>query len=81
MSNISGDEGSLSSANTVEEVHQESEQQQPQNRHGSSSGACNTNSSTSQQQQQQSTKKKRNLPGTPGKYSTLSFTFYVANQV
>ncbi|XP_020213651.1 zinc finger protein GAI-ASSOCIATED FACTOR 1 [Cajanus cajan] len=65
MTNISGDEGSLSSANTVEEVHQENKQQQPQNHpHGSASGVCNSNSSTNQQQQQ-ATKKKRNLPGTP----------------
>lgn len=81
MSKISGDEGSFSSANSVEEVHEESEQQQPQKRHGSSSGACNTNrSSNQQQQQQQATKKKRNLPGTPGKYSNLSFTFSVAHR-
>ncbi|KAL2323626.1 hypothetical protein Fmac_028005 [Flemingia macrophylla] len=65
MSNISGDEGSLSSANTVEEVHKENKQQQPQyHPHGSTSGVCNSNSSTNQQQQQ-ATKKKRNLPGTP----------------
>ncbi|XP_027364196.1 zinc finger protein GAI-ASSOCIATED FACTOR 1-like [Abrus precatorius] len=65
MSNISGDEGSFSSANTDEEVHQENEQQQQQNHpHGSSVGVCNSNSSTSLQQQQ-ATKKKRNLPGTP----------------
>lgn len=73
MSNISGDEGSFSSGNTGEEVHQENEQQQLQNHlHGSSTGpsdACNSNDSTNQQQQQP-TKKKRNLPGTPGKYST-----------
>ncbi|KAJ1435695.1 Zinc finger C2H2-type [Sesbania bispinosa] len=68
MSNVSGDEVSFSSANTVEEVHQEKEQQQPQNHpHGSSSGpsgASNSNSS-SNQQQQEATKKKRSLPGTP----------------
>ncbi|KAK7259398.1 hypothetical protein RIF29_25005 [Crotalaria pallida] len=69
MSNISGDEGSFSSGNTGEEVHQENEQQQQlQNQvHGSSSGpsgACNSNDSTNQQQQQPN-KKKRNLPGTP----------------
>ncbi|KAK7392336.1 hypothetical protein VNO78_20770 [Psophocarpus tetragonolobus] len=64
MSNISGEEGSFSSANTGEEVHQENKQQQPQNHpHGSSSGACNSNSSSNQQQK--ATKKKRNLPGTP----------------
>ncbi|KAJ1402333.1 Zinc finger C2H2-type [Sesbania bispinosa] len=78
MSNVSGDEVSFSSANTVEEVHQEKEQQQPQNHpHGSSSGpsgVSNSNSS-SNQQQQEATKKKRSLPGTPGKYSTLSFSF------
>ncbi|KOM34929.1 hypothetical protein LR48_Vigan02g107900 [Vigna angularis] len=39
MSKISGDEGSFSSANTVEEVHEESEQQQPQKRHGSNPNA------------------------------------------
>lgn len=69
MSNISGDEGSFSSGNTGEEVHQENEQQQLQNNlHGSStgpSGACNSNDSTNQQQQQPTNKKKRNLPGTP----------------
>ncbi|XP_061349751.1 zinc finger protein GAI-ASSOCIATED FACTOR 1-like [Gastrolobium bilobum] len=68
MSNISGDEGSFSSANTGEEVYEENEQQQLQNLpHGSSSGpsgACNSTNSTNQQQQQ-GTKKKRNLPGTP----------------
>ncbi|KAJ1412643.1 hypothetical protein SESBI_20374 [Sesbania bispinosa] len=72
MSNISGDEGSFSSGNNGEEVHQESKQKQLQNHlHDSSSGpsdACNSNGSTNQHQ----TKKKRNLPGTPGKYSTTS---------
>ena len=81
MSNVSGDEGSFSSGNTGEEVHQENEQQQQQNHlHGSNSGpsdACNSNGSTNQQQQQP-TKKKRNLPGTPGKHSNtheLQFFF------
>ena len=75
MSNISGDEGSFSTANTGEEVHQENKLQQPLNHpHGSSSGVRNSNSSTNQQQQQ-ANKKNRNLPGTPGNYSTLSFSF------
>ncbi|KAL9332239.1 hypothetical protein ACSQ67_001849 [Phaseolus vulgaris] len=69
MSNISGDEGSFSSGNNGEEVHQESQHQQPQIQlHDTSPGpsaACNSNASTNQQ-----AKKKRNLPGTPGKYST-----------
>jgi hypothetical protein len=82
MSNITGDEGSFSSGNTGEEVHQEKQQhvQQLQHRlHGSSSaapGASNSNSSTSQQQP---VKKKRNLPGTPGKFNhpmNLSHVFY-----
>ncbi|KAL3033648.1 hypothetical protein AAZX31_02G147200 [Glycine max] len=65
MSNISGDEGSFSTANTGEEVHQENKLQQPLNHpHGSSSGVRNSNSSTNQQQQQ-ANKKNRNLPGTP----------------
>ncbi|KAG5051885.1 hypothetical protein JHK87_004083 [Glycine soja] len=68
MSNISGDEGSFSTANTGEEVHQENKLQQPLNHpHGSSSGVRNSNSSTNQQQQQ-ANKKNRNLPGTPGKF-------------
>jgi len=75
MSNISGDEGSFSSGNNGEEVHQESQHQQPPNQlHDSISGpsaACNSNSSTNQQ-----TKKKRNLPGTPGKYSTTPTSFF-----
>ena len=70
MPNITGDEGSFSSGNTGEEVHQEKQQQQLQHHlHGSSSaapGASNSNSSTSQQQP---VKKKRNLPGTPGKFN------------
>ncbi|XP_041020564.1 zinc finger protein GAI-ASSOCIATED FACTOR 1-like [Juglans microcarpa x Juglans regia] len=69
MSNITGDEGSFSSGNTGEEVHQEKKKQQLQHPlDGSSSGlsgtaATNSNSSTSGQQQM--VKKKRNLPGTP----------------
>lgn len=78
MSNITGEEGSFSSGNTGEEVHQENhlQQKQPQNHfHGSNSGvpsaASNSNNSSSQQQsqpqpQQPAVKKKRNLPGTPG---------------
>jgi len=77
MSNISGDEGSFSSGNNGEEVHQESQHQQPQIQlHDTSPGpsaACNSNASTNQQ-----AKKKRNLPGTPGKYSTnFSFFFFL----
>ncbi|XP_006577138.1 zinc finger protein GAI-ASSOCIATED FACTOR 1 [Glycine max] len=79
MSNISGDEGSFSSGNNGEEVHQESQHQHQQSQlHDSSSGpsgACNSNASTNQQQ----TKKKRNLPGTPGKYSTTSTSFFYPN--
>ncbi|RDX63688.1 hypothetical protein CR513_57850, partial [Mucuna pruriens] len=72
------DEGSFSTENTGEEVHEEKKQQQPQNHpHGTSSGVSNSKSSTNQQQQ--ATKKRRNLPGTPGKYSTLSFTFSLAH--
>jgi len=75
MSNVSGDEGSFSSGNNGEEVLQETQHQQPQNQlHDSTSGpsaACNTNASTNQQ-----TKKKRNLPGTPGKYTQLQFSFF-----
>ncbi|KAJ0113728.1 hypothetical protein Patl1_01054 [Pistacia atlantica] len=76
MSNITGDEGSLSSGNTGEEVHQHQEKQHQQNLQnhlqGSTSGpsaATNSNGSTSQQQQQPVAKKKRNLPGTPGKFN------------
>ncbi|RDX92853.1 Protein indeterminate-domain 2, partial [Mucuna pruriens] len=79
MSNISGDEGSFSSGNNGEEVHQESQQQQLQNQlHDSISGpatACNSNASTNQQQ---ANKKKRNLPGTPGKYSTTPTSIFVS---
>lgn len=78
MSNISGDEGSFSSGNNGEEVHQESQHQHQQSQlHDSSSGpsgACNSNASTNQQQ----TKKKRNLPGTPGKYSAASTSIFVS---
>jgi hypothetical protein len=72
MSNITGDEGSFSSGNTGEEVHQEKQQQVQHNLHGTTSaapGASNSNSSTSQPPQQQPLKKKRNLPGTPGKFN------------
>ncbi|KAL5791752.1 hypothetical protein ACOSP7_000346 [Xanthoceras sorbifolium] len=70
MSNITGDnEGSFSSGNTGEEVHQlqDKQKQNLQNHlHGSTaaSGATNSNGSSSQQQQPP-VKKKRNLPGTP----------------
>lgn len=70
MSNISADEGSFSSGNNGEEVHQETQHQHPQNHlHDSTSGpsAASTNLQT---------KKKRNLPGTPGKYSTTSTSFF-----
>lgn len=73
MSNTTGDEGSFSSGNTGEEVHQEKQKQQLQHPlDGSSSGlsgtaATNSNSSTSGQQQM--VKRKRNLPGTPGKFN------------
>ncbi|KAI4349629.1 hypothetical protein L6164_010194 [Bauhinia variegata] len=80
MSNISGDEGSFSSGNTGEEVHQENEQQQLQNHlHNSSSGpsaaACNGNGSSNQQQPQPATKKKRHLPGTPGMQIQLPLNY------
>ncbi|KAJ7977524.1 Zinc finger protein [Quillaja saponaria] len=69
MSNITGDEGSFSSGNTGEEVHQEKQEQQLENHfHGSSSGpsaASNSNGSANPKQPQQPPKKKRNLPGTP----------------
>ncbi|KAJ7972923.1 Protein indeterminate-domain 2 [Quillaja saponaria] len=65
MSNITGDEGSFSSGNSGEEVHQKKQEPQLQNHfHGSSTGpsaASNCTGSTNQQQP----KKKRNLPGTP----------------
>lgn len=79
MSNITGEEGSFSSGNTGEEVHQEKKQQLQNHCHGSTisllpnstTTATDTNGSSSQQQQQQpSLKKKRNLPGTPGNYSS-----------
>jgi hypothetical protein len=77
MSNISGDEGSFSSGNNGEEVSKQQEVQNNLNDSSSGpSGACNSNGSTNQQQN----KKKRNLPGTPGKYSTIllspNFNFY-----
>ncbi|GLT66560.1 hypothetical protein SLA2020_389180 [Shorea laevis] len=53
MSNITGDEGSFSSGNTGEEVHQES------------SNKYITTSMAQPQQLPQPLKKKRNLPGTP----------------
>ncbi|KAK7396863.1 hypothetical protein VNO78_18025 [Psophocarpus tetragonolobus] len=62
MSNMSGDEGSFSSGNNEDEVHQESQlQNQLHDSSSGPSGACNSNDSTNQLQN----KKKRNLPGTP----------------
>ncbi|XP_044501947.1 zinc finger protein GAI-ASSOCIATED FACTOR 1-like [Mangifera indica] len=70
MSNITGNEGSFSSGNTGEEVHQLQETQHHQNLQnhlqGSTSGpSATTNSNGSNSQQQPAQKKKRNLPGTP----------------
>lgn len=62
MSNITGEEGSLSSGE-VQQLHQE---QQPIHDH--SHGAATKNIS---QQRPASAKKKRNLPGTPGNSSYL----------
>ncbi|PIN02362.1 hypothetical protein CDL12_25122 [Handroanthus impetiginosus] len=63
MSNITGDEGSLSSG----EVQQNQGKRQPQNQsiNASNPTSTNSNGSTSQQQQPPA-KKKRNLPGNPG---------------
>lgn len=60
MSNISGDEASLSAE---EELHY-----QENHLHGSSSRPSNKNGTSDNQNPIQSTKKKRNLPGTPGKF-------------
>ncbi|XP_031101488.1 zinc finger protein GAI-ASSOCIATED FACTOR 1-like [Ipomoea triloba] len=71
MSNITGEDGSFSSGNTGEEVHQQQQQQQkhlqaPNSTPPATVTPTNSNGSTSQQQQQQPpAKKKRNLPGTP----------------
>ncbi|KAK4273186.1 hypothetical protein QN277_021634 [Acacia crassicarpa] len=65
MSNISGDELSLSSGEELQ--YQENQQQQQHNHlHGSTSTPSNKNASSDHHQNRlQSTKKKRNLPGTP----------------
>ncbi|KAF8015066.1 hypothetical protein BT93_H0759 [Corymbia citriodora subsp. variegata] len=66
MSNFTGEEGSFSSGNTGEEVHQREKQQQLQGHlHGSNSQPSSTTNDSGSSSQQQPVKKKRNLPGTP----------------
>lgn len=80
MSNLTGgDDGSFSSGNTGEEVHQE--KQQPSNFKTSSSSvsAVATNSNGSSSTQQQTNKKKRNLPGNPGTSQSTSESLFADN--
>ncbi|XP_039155578.1 LOW QUALITY PROTEIN: zinc finger protein GAI-ASSOCIATED FACTOR 1 [Eucalyptus grandis] len=65
MSNFTGEEGSFSSGNTGEEVHQHEKQQLQGHLHGSNSQPSSTINDSSSTSQQQPVKKKRNLPGTP----------------
>ncbi|KAI6695721.1 hypothetical protein NL676_023431 [Syzygium grande] len=67
MSNFTGEEGSFSSGNTGEEVHQHEKQQKLQGHLlGPNSQPSSTTNDSSSTSQQQPVKKKRNLPGTPG---------------
>ncbi|KAI3407671.1 C2H2-type domain-containing protein [Psidium guajava] len=66
MSNFTGEEGSFSSGNTGEEVHQHEKQKQLQGHlHGPNSQPSSGTNDSSSTSQQQPAKKKRNLPGTP----------------